>query len=255
MNEATLQKMRQLKFWGMSRAFKASLEDGRMATLTADEFTAFLIDAESDERNNRRVDRNIRNARFRYNASMEQLSFDIDRNLDKNQVLRFAECTFIDKGENILITGSTGSGKSYLASALGNHACTQGYKVYYTNMTKLFAKLKMHKADGSYLREIASIEKQDLLILDDFGIQPIDTQNRTALMDIIEDRHGKRSTIITSQVPVEGWYEVIGEKTMADAILDRLVHDAHRMELTGESLRRKQLPSNQKICETLEKIN
>jgi DNA replication protein DnaC len=246
MNEATLHKMKQLKFLGMARAFKASLEDGRLATLTADELISLLIDAESDERNNRRIERNIRSARFRYSASMEQLSFDIDRNLDKNQRQRFAECTFIDKGENILITGSTGSGKSYLASALGNHACTQGYKVFYTNMTKLFTKLKMHKADGSYLREVSSIEKQDLLILDDFGIQPIDAQGRTALMDIIEDRHGKRSTIITSQVPVEGWYEVIGEKTMADAILDRLVHDAHRMELTGESLRRIQLPNSQK---------
>lgn len=255
MNETTLQKMKQMKFWGMARAFKATLEDGRLAALTTDEFTALLIDAESDERTNRRVERNIRSARFRYNASMEQLSFDIDRNMDKNQVMRFAECTFIDKGENILITGSTGSGKSYLASALGNHACTQGYKVYYTNMTKLFAKLKMHKADGSYLREISSMEKQDLLILDDFGIQPIDAQNRAALMDIIEDRHGKRSTIITSQVPVEGWYDVIGEKTMADAILDRLVHDAHRMELTGESLRRKQIPNNLKLSDPLNKIN
>jgi DNA replication protein DnaC len=180
---------------------------------------------------------------------MEQLQFDIDRNLDKNQIMRFAECTFIKKGENILITGSTGVGKSYIASALGNHACTLGYKVYYTNTIKLFAKLKMLKADGSYLREITNIEKQDLLILDDFGIQPIDSPSRAALMDIIEDRHGKRSTIITSQVPIESWHEIIGEKTMADAILDRLVNDAHRLELKGESLRRKSAINNQNNLE------
>jgi len=245
MNDMILQKMRQLKFWGMARAFSATLEDSRLAALTTDEFTALLIEAEWDERNNRRVERYIRNARFRYNASVEQLSFDIERNIDKNQIMRFAECSFIDRGENILITGSTGIGKSYLASALGNHACTLGYKVYYTNTPKLFSKLKMLKADGSYLREISSIERQDLLILDDFGIQPIDSQSRSALMDIIEDRHGKRSTIITSQLPVEEWYDVIGEKTMADAILDRLVHDAHRIELVGESLRKRQLPNNQ----------
>ena len=167
MNEKTLQKMKQLKFWGMSRAFKATMETASSSTHTPDEFIAQLIEAEWDERNNRRVDRNIRNARFRYNASIEQLEFDIDRNLDKNQIMRFAQCDFIKKGENILITGSTGIGKSYLASALGNHACTLGYKVYYTNTIKLFAKLKMLKADGSYLREITNIEKQDLLILED----------------------------------------------------------------------------------------
>jgi DNA replication protein DnaC len=249
MNETTLQKMRQLKFWGMTRAFKATLENGQSLANTPDELVSQLICAEWDDRNNRRVDRNIRNARFRYNASMEQLQFDIDRNLDKNQIMRFAECTFIKKGENILITGSTGVGKSYIASALGNHACTLGYKVYYTNTIKLFAKLKMLKADGSYLREITNIEKQDLLILDDFGIQPIDSPSRAALMDIIEDRHGKRSTIITSQVPIESWHEIIGEKTMADAILDRLVNDAHRLELKGESLRRKSAINNQNNLE------
>ena len=252
MNETTLQKMKQLKFFGMAGAFKASLEDGRLTKMTADEMVSWLMDAEWDDRNNRRVERNLRNAHFRYNASIEQLHFNVDRNLEKNQVLRFASCKFIDKGENILITGSTGIGKSYLASALGNQACTLGYKVFYTNTTKLFAKLKMMKADGSYIREIARIEKQDLFILDDFGIQPLDGQNRSSLMELIEDRHGKRSTIITSQLPVKGWYDVIGEKTLADAILDRLVHDANRIELKGESLRCKQTTKNQKNLELTE---
>ena len=153
-------------------------------------------------------------------------------------MMRFAECTYIGKQENILITGSTGIGKSHLATALGHQACTLGYKVYYANMSKLFSKLKMGKADGSYMREISKIERQDLLILDDFGLVPIDNQNRSALMEIIEDRHKKASLIITSQLPVNCWHEVIGEKTIADAILDRIVHDAHRIELKGESLRK-----------------
>ena len=246
MNEQILQKMKQLKFFGMAAAFRASLEGGRLATLTADETVSMLIDSEWDDRNNRRVERNLRNARFRYNACIEQVHYDTERNLDRNQIMRLAECTFIGKAENILITGSTGIGKSYLASALGNQACTLGYKVYYSNANKLFAKLKMTKADGSYIREIARIEKQDLLIIDDFGIQALDNHNRSALMEIIEDRHGKRSTIITSQIPVSEWYDVIGEKTLADAILDRLVHDAHRIEMKGESLRRRNSNMNQK---------
>lgn len=238
MNEKTLEKMKILKFYGMARAFGTCLENGRMVTMTADEMISFLISSEWDDRNNRRIERYIRNAKFRYNASIEKLYFGSERNLDKNQLMRFAECSFIAKAENILITGCTGLGKSYIASALGNQACLKGYKVFYINIGKLFAKLKMLKADGSYLREISRIEKQDLLILDDFGLQPLDNQNRSALLELIEDRHGKQSTIITSQLPVKQWYDVIGEKTIADAILDRLVHDAHRINITGESMRK-----------------
>jgi DNA replication protein DnaC len=239
MNAETLERMKDMKFFGMARAFSGCLEDERMSTMTADEMISFLITSEYDDRQNRRIERQIRNARFRYNASIEQLQFGPDRNLDKNQLMRFAECDFIEKSENILITGCTGIGKSYIASALGNQACLKGYKVFYMNIAKLFSKLKMMKADGSYLREITRIEKQDLLILDDFGLQPMDNQNRAALMELIEDRHGIRSTIITSQLPVQEWYDIIGEKTVADAILDRLVHDAHRIEIEGDSMRRK----------------
>lgn len=238
MNAETLEKMKSMKFYGMARAFSSCLEDGRMARMTADEMLSFLITSEYDDRHNRRIERYIRNAKFRYNASIEKLYYGPERNLEKNQMMRFAECDFIAKGESILITGCTGIGKSYIASALGNQACMKGYKVFYTNLNKLFAKLKMMKADGSYLREISRIEKQDLLILDDFGLQPMDNQNRSALMEIIEDRHGNRSTIITSQLPVQEWYDLIGEKTVADAILDRLVHDAHRIEIDGDSLRK-----------------
>jgi DNA replication protein DnaC len=154
-------------------------------------------------------------------------------------VHRLADCTFIEKKQNVLITGSTGVGKSYLASALGHQACINGYRVIYSNSTKLFSKLKMAKADGSYIRELSKLEKQHLIILDDFGMQPLDAGARSTLMEIIEDRHGKSSMIITSQVPVKQWYEIIGEKTIADAILDRIVHDAQRIELKGESLRKR----------------
>ncbi|MBN2420143.1 MAG: IS21-like element helper ATPase IstB [Deltaproteobacteria bacterium] len=239
MNAETLERMKNMKFFGMARAFSSCLEDERLSTMTADEMISFLITSEYDDRQNRRIERHIRNAKFRYNASVEKLYFGPERNLDKNQLMRFAECEFIEKSENILITGCTGIGKSYIASALGNQACLKGYKVFYMNSAKLFSKLKMMKADGSYLREITRIERQDLLILDDFGLQPLDNQNRAALMELIEDRHGIKSTIITSQLPVQEWYDVIGEKTVADAILDRLVHDAHRVDIQGDSMRSK----------------
>lgn len=250
MNEQSLQKMKQMKFYGMARAFRTSLENGNMASMTSDEMVSLLVDSEWDDRNNRRIERQMRNAKFRYKANVEQVHFDIDRNLDKNQLMRLAECDFVQRHENLIITGSTGIGKSYIASAIGNQACTQGYRVLYANSAKLFSRLKMTKADGSYIREIAKIERQDLLILDDFGLQPLDAIARAILMEIIEDRHGSHSTLITSQLPVPQWYEVIGEQTVADAILDRIVHDAHRLELAGESLRKRQGRKNTQNVET-----
>ena len=239
MNEETLDKMKTMKLYGMVRAFRTSLESGNAEKQTADEFLEMLIESEWDERSNRKLDRSVKNAHFRYKALVEQISFTNDRELNKNQVLRLADCDFINKKENVLITGSTGIGKSYIASAIGHQACSLGYKVLYEHSGKLFSRMKMGKADGSYLREITKMEKQELLIIDDFGMQPLDAQSRTILMEIIEDRHGKRSTLFTSQVPVNKWYEVIGEQTIADAILDRIIHDAHRLELKGESLRKR----------------
>ncbi len=238
MTQETLEKIKKLKLSGMARAYQTSLENNILSKLSADELITMLVEAEWDDRLNRNIERRLRNAKFRYQSSIENIDYEADRNLDRNQMMRFAECTYIGKQENILITGSTGIGKSHVATALGHQACTLGYKVYYANMAKLFSKLKMGKADGSYMREISRIERQNLLILDDFGLVPIDNQNRSALMEIIEDRHKKASMIITSQLPVNCWHEVIGEKTIADAILDRIVHDAHRIELKGESLRK-----------------
>lgn len=239
MNTDTLDKMRRMRLLGMHRAFKTSLESSSGEALTADELIATLIDSEWDDRHNRTIERSLRNARFRYKATIEQLEYGPERGLDKNSVHRLADGEFIKGKENVLITGPTGTGKSFLASAIGNQACLQGYKVLYANTTRLLTQLKMAKADGSSIKELMKIERQDLLILDDFGIQPLDSQSRASLLEIMEDRHGKRSTIITSQLPVKQWYDVIGEKTVADAVLDRLVHNAQRVELNGESLRRK----------------
>lgn len=239
MNTDTLDKMRRMRLLGMHRAFRTSLETQATATFTADELIAMLVDSEWDDRHQRNIERGLRNARFRYRATIEALEYPVERGLDKNQLHRLAEGEFVKKKEDLLITGPTGTGKSFVASALGHQCCQLGYRVLYANCTRLFAQLKMAKADGSAIRELMKIERQDLLILDDFGLQPLDAQSRSVLMDIIEDRHGKHSTIITSQLPVKQWYDVIGEKTVADAILDRIVHQSVRIELKGESLRRK----------------
>ena len=244
----TLSKMKDMRLIGMARAFQQTLETGKNESYTPDEMITHLIESEWDERYNRRLGRTISRARFRYKASVEQLTFE-DNRVNKNQVLRLAECDFIQKKENIIITGSTGIGKSYLASAIGHQACALGYKVIYFHNTKLFAKMKMAKADGSYLKELSRIEKHHLLLIYDFGIAPLDAASRSALMEIIEDRHGKTSTIITSQVPIAAWHDVIGEQTIADAILDRIVHDAHRIEMKGESLRKKRQPKDDEKIE------
>ena len=240
MHQQLLEKMTTMRLLGMKRAFAETLQAGAIS-YTPDELIAYLLDAEWDDRHNRKIERLTRTARFRYQANLEELIFDESRNLDQNLVHRLATCDFIKKAQNILITGSTGVGKSYLISALGHQACHLGFRVRYANINRLFTQLKMAKADGSYLKMIARIEKQDLLILDDFGIKPIDQVKSHFLLEIIEDRHGKRSTIIASQIPVSAWHQTISESTLADAILDRIVHQAHRIDLKGDSLRKRNL--------------
>ena len=239
MNNETLDKMRQLRLYGMYDAFKTNLETSVKESLTADQFIALLVASEWDDRRNRYVERAIRLAGFRYKASLEQIDYAIDRGLEKNQVHRLAALDFVKEHKDVFITGSTGTGKSYLATALGYQACQSGYKVMYVNTAKLMGQLKLAKAKGTILAELKRIERADLLILDDFGLQPFDAQSRASLLDIIEDRHQKRSTVVTSQIPVKEWYDIIGEKTIADAILDRIVHHSLRVELYGESLRRR----------------
>lgn len=234
-----LNQMSKMKFHGMMEAYKTILDSNRHHDLDPGELIDHLLQAEWEERENSKISRLFRTAKFRYSATVEELEFSQTRGLDKMQILRLADMSFIKRKENVLITGATGSGKSYIASALGNQACMQGFRTQYYNTAKLFPKLKMLKADGSYIKEIGRIEKQDLLILDDFGIQQLDEMGRMALLEIIEDRHGRASTIVVSQLPVTKWFETIGDSTIADAILDRLVHTAHRIELKGESMRKK----------------
>ena len=239
MNKETLDKMRQLRLYGMYDAFKTNLESSIRETLTQDQLIAMLVNSEWDDRRNRTVERALRLANFRYKASLEQLDYTVERGLDKNQVHRLAGLEFIKEHKDLFITGSIGTGKSYLATALGYQACQMGYRVLYTSTSKLMGALKLAKAKGTILSELKKLERMELLILDDFGLQPFDSQGRSSLLDIIEDRHDKKSTIITSQIPVKEWHDVIGEKTIADAVLDRIVHQSLRVELHGESLRRR----------------
>jgi DNA replication protein DnaC len=246
MNNESLEKMRKMHLNGMYEAFKNNLASSNKENLTLDQLVASLVNHEWDSRQNASIARLIKQANFRYRASIEGLDYSVERGLDKNQTHRLASLDFIKDKKDLFITGSTGTGKSYLATALGYHACQNGYKVMYASTSKLLGQLKVAKGKGTILQDLKKIERQDLLILDDFALQAFDTQGRGALLDIIEDRYEKRSMIITSQIPVKGWYDVIGEKTIADAVLDRIVHQALRVELFGESLRkRKQVNENQ----------
>ena len=236
---ATIEKMQKMRLNGMKRAYESSFETRNQDTFTNDEFIAWLIESEDNGRNNSRTERLLKNAKFHYQASLEEICYTGDRNIDRNLLSRLSDCSFIDRNENILITGCTGTGKSFLATALGHQSCIKGYKVLYYNLGKLFQKLMMAKADGSYIKELNKIESHDLLIIDDLGLQAINNEKQMILMDLIEDRNQKRATIFCSQLPVKNWYNLIEEKTIADAILDRIIHSAIRFELQGESMRKK----------------
>ena len=236
---ATIEKMQKMRLNGMKRAYESSFETRNQDTFTNDEFIAWLIESEDNGRNNSRTERLLKNAKFHYQASLEEINYTGDRNIDRNLLSRLSDCSFIDRNENILITGCTGTGKSFLATALGHQSCIKGYKVLYYNLGKLFQKLMMAKADGSYIKELNKIESHDLLIIDDLELQAINNEKQMILMDLIEDRNQKRATIFCSQLPIKNWYDLIEEKTIADAILDRIIHSAIRFELQGESMRKK----------------
>jgi len=238
MNNQTIEKMREMKLYGMARAAESAIEVG-LKGITPDEFLAHLVDAEYDDRYNRRLARLIKNARFRYRAQIEDIDFSLERGLDKNMFMRFSDCGFLKSKKNIIVTGATGLGKSFLASALGNQACVYGYRTLYFNTRKLFSTLKLAKADGTYINKVKKIEKADLLLLDDFGLEKLDTASRLILLEILEDRHRLASTIITSQFPVSAWHDIIGDPTIADAICDRMVNSSYRIELKGGSVRKK----------------
>jgi DNA replication protein DnaC len=228
----------QLRLHGFKSSWKALCETRRVNDLTLTEGLEILLQAEIQDRDNRKFDRLRNAAKFRYQASIEELNFDQSRGLDKGQISALATGGYIKKGVAILITGATGCGKSFITSALGHQACAQGFKVAYYNTQKLLQKTKMARLEGTIHQFLQKINKTDLLILDDFGLTHLEKQQQLDMMEIVEDRHGRYSTIITSQLPVASWFDIIGEATIADAILDRLVHTSYRIELKGESLRK-----------------
>lgn len=232
-------QLSQLRLHGMNNSWQALLETKRHHELTLTDGLDVLLQAEIQSRENNRFERLRKNATFRYQASIEELYLDAARGLDKGLISTLAMGDYITKGESVLITGATGCGKSFITSALGHHACAQGYKVVYFNVLKLLQKTKMARIEGTIYKLFDKISKANLLILDDFGLTHLERQQQLDLMEIIEDRHGKASTIIASQLPVASWFDIIGEATIADAILDRLVHTSYRIELKGESLRKK----------------
>ncbi len=233
------QQMTALRLHGMQRNWKSLVETRRQHELTLSEGLELLLQAEQQDRENRRFERLRKNAKFRYQASVEELHTDASRGMNRELIATLATGDYITNGGSVLVTGASGCGKSFLASALGHHACAQGYSVAYFNMQKLFLKTKLSRIEGTVIGFFEKLAKTNLLILDDFGLTHLEQQQRIDFLEMIEDRHAKASTIIASQLPVENWYDVIGEETIADAILDRIVHSSYRVELRGESLRKK----------------
>jgi DNA replication protein DnaC len=232
-------KLTQLRLKGMLRTWEALMETRRIQELSFTDGVEMLLQAEEDERRNSRFERLLKNAKFRYQASIEELNYDPSRELDKSLITELATCQYIANGESVVVTGSTGCGKSWLISALGHQACAHGYNVAYFNTQKFMLRIKMARMEGTILRFFDKIAKTSLFILDDFGLTHLQQQQQFDLMEIIEDRHGKKSTIIASQLPIASWYDVISEATIADGIIDRLVHTSYRIELKGPSLRGK----------------
>lgn len=241
----TIEKLKSMRLNAMASQYQHHLQNNIYNDITPDEYVTLLVDHEWEERQNNKTQRLIKQAGFRQKASLAEIDFSTSRNLEKNMFNRLSSLDFITKHENLILTGASGLGKSYLAQALGHQACLSGIKVQYHLTSRLFNRLKLAKVDGTYHKELTKLQKVDLLILDDFGLQAFDNHARETLMDIIEDRFNTKSTIVSSQIPVSVWYDIIGEGTIADAILDRLVNSSHRIDLKGESLRKAILQSEQ----------
>jgi len=238
MNTAqTLMQMQQLKLIGMYHAYQSQLDMSVNHQLDGHELLEHLVQSELTHRSNEKTTMLLRTAKLRLSAGITQIECDTARNLTKQQLALLAEGNYIKQGQNILITGATGCGKSFIACALGHQACLQGYKTTYLNMNRLIEKITLAKLDGSYLKMLNQMEKQQLVILDDFGLQPLSQDVRLTLLQLLEDRYEKRSVVITSQLPVSKWYEHISDPTLADAIMDRLSANSIRIELKGNSRR------------------
>jgi DNA replication protein DnaC len=235
----TLDQLHALGLFGMAKAFGEMQSSGdAAAALNHAEWLALLLDRETSWRHERRLYARLRYAKLRQQASTEDIDYRSARGLDRTLVQKLAEGQWIKDHENLVICGPTGVGKSYLASALGHKACRDNHSVLYQRIPRLFSDLALARGDGRYRRLLRTLGRVELLVLDDFGLEPLDTAARHDLLEIVEERYGRRSTIVTSQLPVDKWHQTIADPTYADAILDRLVHNAHRLNLSGESLRK-----------------
>jgi DNA replication protein DnaC len=238
LNEQTIAKMQEMKLLGMAQLFKELMGKPEHADLSHDEFVGLLVDAETTSRQNKRLKRLLRNARLKQQSCLEDIDYQHARGLHKQTLLELASCAWIQNRQNVLISGPTGVGKTYIACAIGNAVCRAGYSMVYIRAPRLFTTLFQARADGSYLKYLGKLAKVNLLIIDDLGLSAMNESERKDLLEIVEDRNLTASLIISSQVPMKDWYQIIGDPTIADAICDRLLHRAYKIELKGESLRK-----------------
>ncbi len=238
LNEQTLTKLYHMKLNGMADAFKEQLLQTGLNDLSFEERFSFLVDHHFTWKEDRKVKRLLRNAKLKINACMEDIDYKIPRGIDKSVMLRLSSCDWIESAQNIIITGPTGAGKTYLACSLANKACRHGYSTIYKREPRLFQEVAIARADGSYPKFMNKMAKTKVLVIDDFCIAPLTDVERHDLLEVIEDRQDLSSVIIATQIPIEKWFDSIGDPTIADAILDRLIHNAHKINLKGESMRK-----------------
>lgn len=246
LNEQTIEKLYAMKLTGMAGAFKDQMMRPDMNDLSFEERFAFLVDQHWTWKEDRRLKTFLRNAKLKDNACIEDIDYKAPRGINKSLVLSFSGCDWIKNAQNIIITGPTGVGKTYLACALANSACRKGFSSLYKRSSKLFHEIAVARADGTYPKLMNKIAKAKVLIIDDFCIIPIKDTERKDLLEVIEDRQGLCSTIISTQIPMKNWFEAIGDPTIADAVLDRLIHNAHKINLKGESMRKIRSPLTKK---------
>jgi DNA replication protein DnaC len=234
-----LEKLQQMKFYGMLTALEEQMQMADIEKLSFEDRLALLVDREMTERENRRLKTRLRKAKLRQNACIEDIDFRHPRGLDKTLFMQLADCRYLKEHNNVLIMGPTGVGKTYLACALAQNACRNGYTALYYRLPRLLHELSIAKADGRYSNLLRSIARTDLLVLDDWGLSKVIKEQRHDLLEILEDRNGLRSTLVTSQLPVKHWHEIIADPTLADAILDRFIHNAYKLNMKGDSMRKK----------------
>ncbi len=238
MRNQTIEQLHQMRLHTMAAAFKEECERPNNSELTFEDRVAMMVEREWLSRENRRVNTRLKAARLKHHATIEDLDFRTPRELDKSVILSLASCQWIRSHHNVIITGPTGIGKSYLAEALTNKACREGYTARYYRASRFFQELAMARGDGSYAVLLQKIAKTDLLVIDDWGLATLTDHERRDLLEVMEDRHNIRSTLMTSQYAATTWHDLVGEPTLADAILDRIVHNAHKICLNGDSMRK-----------------